>query len=114
MVVGAVLVLSLNSIVVSHGYLSQRSRDLIVANAFAEQKTEALRSQGYLSIPVGSTNITTELPAELAKPRSATLLVSTHTAAIKKLHLTITYNEQGKARTYSYTSLIGELGVGQN
>lgn len=113
LLVGAVLIISLNTIVVSHGYLSQSSRDVIVANAFAEQKIEALRSQGYLGLPVGTTDITSELPTELVRPRSSSLVVSTHTAAIKKIHMTITYNQQGAARTHTYTTLIGELGVGQ-
>ena len=113
LIVGAILILSLHSIVVSHGYLSQRSRDLLIANAYSEQKIEALRSKGYLSLANGTTNITSELPSELAKPRSASLVISSQTAAIKKVHLSLTYSEQGVARTYTYTTYIGELGVGQ-
>lgn len=113
LIVGALLILSLNSIVVSQGFLSERSRDLNTANAYAEQKIEAIRSAGYLGVTNGTTNLTNELPSELKRPRSATLVISDQSAALKKLNLTITYNEQGKTRTYSYITYIGELGVGQ-
>lgn len=112
-IVGAILLLALNNIVVSQGYLAQRSRDMNTANAYAEQKIEGIRSQGYLGISNGTTNLTNELPSELKGPRSATLVVSDQSPALKKLHLTITYNQQGTIRTESYVTYIGELGVGQ-
>jgi hypothetical protein len=113
-IVGAVLILGLHNIVTSHIYLSQRGRDLIIANAYAEQKIEALRSAGYLTLTNGTSNITAELPSELKAPRSASLTISDQTTAIKKVYLSVTYNEQGTPRTQTYTTYIGELGVGQN
>lgn len=113
LIVGAILVGSLHTIVLSHGFLAQRSRDLLVANAFAEQKIESLRSAGYLGLAIGTTNITSQLPAELGKPRSGTVIISTQATAIKKVRIVLTYNEQGKSRTYAYTTYVGELGVGQ-
>lgn len=114
LIVGAILILSLNNIVTSHVYLSQRGRDLLVANAFAEQKVESLRSQGYLTLLDGTTDITGELPTELKAPRNASLSITTFSAALKKINVSITYNEQGNARTHTYATYIGELGVGQN
>lgn len=114
LMVGAILVLSLNTIVNTHLYLSQRGRDLVIANAFAEQKIEALRSQGFLTLSDGTTSIAAELPSELKPPRSGSLIISTQSTAIKKVQLSLTYSEQGKARTHTYTTFIGELGVGQN
>ncbi len=113
LIVGAILVLSLNSIVSSHSYLTQRSRSLVMSNAFAEEKIEALRSAGYLGITNGTTSITSELPADLHKPRSGSLTISQETSAVKRVRLNITYNEQGASRTQTYTTFIGELGVGQ-
>lgn len=113
LIVGAIVVTGLNSIVTTQSYISQRGRDMILANSFAETKVEALRSQGFLSTPLGSTDITNELPAELNTPRSATMEISPHTTASKKITITMSYNEQGRQRTYSYSTLIGELGVGQ-
>lgn len=114
LVVGAILVLSLNTIVNSHLYLSQRGRDVVLANAFAEKKIEALRSRGFLTLNNGTTNITAEMPPELKTPRSGSVVITTQSAAIKKVRLSLTYNEQGNTRTQTYTTYIGELGVGQN
>lgn len=113
LIVGAILFLSLNNIVTSNSYLSQRSRDLMAANAFAEQKVESLRSAGYLTLIDGTNDISSELPDELNNPRTGTLVVSSQSTSIKKVHMTISYNEQGTSRTHSYTTYIGELGVGQ-
>lgn len=113
LIVGAVLVLSLNTIVVSHAYLSERSRNVVLANAFAEFKIESLRSAGYLGVTNGTYNITSELSSALGSPKSATLVISSYTSAIKKAHLTVTFNEQGTPRTQVYITYIGELGVGQ-
>lgn len=112
-VVGGILVLSINTILTSHAYLSQRGRDLILANAYAELKMESLRSIGFLGLTDGTTDITSELPSELSNSRSGTLTISSFSPSVKQVLITITYNEQGKSRTYNYKSLIGELGVGQ-
>lgn len=112
-IVGGILVLSLNNIVSTHVYLSQRGRDLSVANSYAEQKIEALRSKGFLTLSNGTTNVTSELPGELKSPRSASLNISSVSPAIKRVHLSVTYSEQGTARTQTYTTYVGELGVGQ-
>lgn len=113
LVVGAILILSLNTIVVTHAYLTQRSRSLVASNAYAEHKIEALRSAGYLQVPIGTTSLTNELPVDLQRPRSGSLVVSQFSTAVKEIRLTIDYNEQGKTRSHSYTTYIGELGVGQ-
>lgn len=113
LIVGAILVLSLNAIVSSHSFLTQRSRSLVVSNAYAEKKIEALRSAGYLGVTPGTTDITNELPSDLLKPRAASLTISQESSAVKRIRLNISYNEQGANRTQVYTTFIGELGVGQ-
>lgn len=113
LIVASVLVLSLHTIVTSHGYVSNRSKSVVLVNAFAEHKVEALRSAGFLNLTDGTTTVTSEMPGDLLAPRSAILTISSQTDAIKKIHLSITYNEQGASKTQTYTTYIGELGVGQ-
>gem|GEM_PF-508039 len=112
-VVGAIFATAINSVFTTHVYVSQRGRDLILANAYVEGKIEALRSKGFLGLSDGTTDIASELPAELKAPRSGTLVISSYNTAVKKVIATVTYNEQGKSRTYSYTTYVGELGAGQ-
>ncbi len=111
--VGAVLIGSVNTIYTNQLALSQQTRDTVLANAFAESKVESLRSKGYLGVTNGTTDISTELPAELGSPRSATLVVTNKSTSVKNIALTISYRSQGKTQTYSYTTYLGELGVGQ-
>ena|SRR3989344_349773 len=117
MLVGAILITSAILLYTSAGRISQRHRDVVVANAFVEKKVEALRSAGYLSLTDGTTDITSEMPAELQTPRSGSLQISPAvigaTTGLKKIDITLTYNDQGTSRTYDYTTYIGELGVGQ-
>ena len=112
-IVGSIIVGGVSLIIASQVHLSQRGRDLVIANAYVEHKIEALRSIGFLGLTDGSTSITTELPVELNSPRSGTLQISSFSSAIKKVDISLTYNDQGINRTYSYTTYVGELGVGQ-
>lgn len=113
MIVGAIFVTSINLVLTTQVYISQRSRDLIMANAFVEKKVEALRSQGFLTLTNGTTSITSELPTELSAPRSGSVVITTQSTATKKVVINVSYNEQGTTRSLSYTTFIGELGVGQ-
>lgn len=107
------MIIAVSVAVNAHSALAQRHRDTVIANAFANSKIEALRSQGFLGLSDGTTNITNELPTELKTPRSGSLVISSFSTAIKEVELSIAYNERGVTRTYTYTTLIGELGVGQ-
>lgn len=113
MVVGAIMMGSAILILTSGQRLAQRHRDLVVANAYVEQKIEALRSTGFLGLSSGTTDVTSEMPTELKLPRSGSLQIATPSSGLKKIDMSITYNDQGTSRTYTYTTYIGELGVGQ-
>lgn len=113
MFVGAILAGAVALFLAQHVHLAQRGRDVSVTNSFVENKVESLRSAGYLTLTNGTTDITSELPSELAKPRSATLTISDESVSIKQVDISVTYNDQGSARTYTYTTFVGELGVGQ-
>jgi len=112
-VVGPIIVGSAILLLVSHLHLSQRNRDLVIMNAYVENKVESLRSLGFAGLSDGTTSLSGELPAELSAPRSGSLQISTFSTAVKRVNISINYNDQGASRTYSYSTLIGELGVGQ-
>ena len=112
-VVGSIVCSAAIMLVVSHLHLSQQSRDIVLANAYVENKVESLRSIGYSGLTDGTTDISSELPSELNSPRSASQVISTQSAGLKKVDISVTYNDQGTNRTYSYTTYVGELGVGQ-
>ncbi len=111
--VGSIMVASLNQVVVTYLHVGQRGRYLNLANSYVEAKTEALRNAGYNSLTNGSTNLKPELPTQLPPSRNATLTVTDQATGLKKIDISISYNDQGQPNTFNYTTYIGELGVGQ-
>ena len=112
-IIAAIVVASASLIIGNYSHLSGKGRNLILSNSFVEAKAEALRSIGYNGLSDSATDISNELPAELATPRSASLQISAPGAGLKQIDITVTYSDQGTPRTYSYRTYIGELGVGQ-
>ena len=113
MIIGGLLAGSVALFLSLHTHIAQRGRDVSVTNSFVENKVESLRSAGYLTLLNGTTDITNELPSELKKPRSASMVISDEDTAIKRVDISVTYSDQGTPRTYTYSTLVGELGVGQ-
>lgn len=111
--VSAVFIGAVTTLIIQNTRMAGRTRDIAVANSFVENKVESLRSIGYLGLALGTASLTSELPAELNTPRSATQIISTASTSVKKVDISITYNDRGKPKTYSYTTFVGELGVGQ-
>lgn len=92
--------------------LNNRARDLTLISIVAENKIESLRSVGYNSVAVGTTDFSNELPQELASPKSASFTV-TQNAGTKTIDVTVSYTDYRRLSTIRYKSLISETGVGQ-
>jgi Tfp pilus assembly protein PilW len=112
-VVGVLLILSMNFIVNNYIHLGQRGRNLTTANAYVEAKVEALRNAGYNGLNTGTTNLAAELPAQLTGPKSGTMVISQPQDGLKQIDISIAFNDNGNSRTYTYKTYVGELGVGQ-
>lgn len=112
-VIGALFFAAVSNLISNNAYLSERAKDVATTNSFIENKVEELRSAGYLSLVNGAIDVTSELPSELQSPKTGTVTVSSQSTSIKRVVVSVTYNDQGEAKTYSYTTFIGELGVGQ-
>jgi prepilin-type N-terminal cleavage/methylation domain-containing protein len=111
-VVGGILVVSLNGIVNNYLRLGQKSRNLTLVNSYVEGKVEGLRNIGYNGLNFGTTDVSGELPSGISLPDSGSMQVTTPSVGIKQVDISVTYYDQGVNRTYSYTTYIGELGVG--
>lgn len=104
---------SISLAVVSINRINDRASDLTLANSLAENKLETLRSQGYNSLTDGTVSFTGELPDTFTAPRSADYTVSSPTAGLKEITLSIQYTDQGITRDLNYKSVMSELGVAQ-
>lgn len=111
--VAGIMIGSLSTVVTTYVHTAQRGRYLNIANAYVEAKVESLRNTGYNGITVGTTSLTSDLPTQLPPNRTASMIITSPSAGIKQADITISYNDQGKSSSYSYTTYIGELGVGQ-
>ncbi|HVC36353.1 MAG TPA: prepilin-type N-terminal cleavage/methylation domain-containing protein [Candidatus Dormibacteraeota bacterium] len=111
--VGAIVIASLNQLVSGYLHVSQRGRYLSLANSYVEGKVEALRNIGYNSLVAGSYSLTSQLPSQLPPSRSGTMQITAPATGLKQIDITLSYQDQGLTNSYSYTTYIGELGVGQ-
>jgi type II secretory pathway pseudopilin PulG len=93
--------------------INNRSRDLALANMMAQNKAELLRSSGFNSINVGTTDFSGDLPSTLSNPKSASYTVSLPEAGIKEVAITISYKDINTTRTVNYLTKISELGINQ-
>lgn len=107
------LVPALIGFVTTLNRLNDRARDFTLVNSIAENKIESLRSAGYTTLTNGTTTFSSELPTTLGSPKTATYVVSTPSAGMKQVDLTIVYRDYGTNQTLQYRTYIGELGVGQ-
>jgi prepilin-type N-terminal cleavage/methylation domain-containing protein len=112
-VVGTLLTISANTAINTYLHLGKSSRNLILANSYVEGKVESLRNIGYNGLAIGTTSLTGELPSGLQSPHGGSLQVSNSSTGLKQIDISVTYTDRGVSQTYSYTTLIGELGVGQ-
>lgn len=111
-VIGTMFIIITNQIVNNYVYLGQKSRNVVLANSYVEGKIEDLRNSGYNSLNLATTDLTSELPSQLVGPKNASVTISSLQTGIKKIVISVTYNDQGISRTYSYSTYVGELGVG--
>ena len=111
-VLAGVLIGTLTQVVTTYVHLAKRGRYLNLANSFVEAKVEALRNSGYNALTIGTASLNSELPSQLPPGKSASM-VTTQETGLKRIVITVAYNDNGQSNSYSYTTLIGELGVGQ-
>jgi prepilin-type N-terminal cleavage/methylation domain-containing protein len=93
--------------------LNSRARNLAIANIVAESKAEELRGLGFNALPLGTTDMSAELPAQLNAPRSANYTIANTSPGIAEITLSVSFNDVGQTRTLTYKTIVSELGVGQ-
>ena len=93
--------------------INNGARELVLTNMAAQNKIESLRSIGYNSVNNGTVSFTSELPATINSPKSASYTVTTPQVGIKQIDVSISYTEYKTTRSVAYRTYISELGVGQ-
>lgn len=104
---------SLSSIFISIRNIQVQTAMYDTANRAAAREIESLRNDSYATLTAGQTiNFTSDLPTTLPN-RSGIAVVSSPSEGIRRVDATVTYKSQGKTRTLTLSSLIGEIGITQ-
>lgn len=93
--------------------VNNRARDLSLANMVAQNKVELLRSAGYNSVSLGTTDFSSELPSTLGSPKSASYTVTSPETGVKEVTVSISYKDYRTTRDLQFKTYVSELGVGQ-
>lgn len=80
----------------------------------AQTEVESLRNNNYSQLTAGQTiDFSSQLPSFLPSPRSGSVVISEPTAGIKRVDVTVSYQENGNTRNVELSSLIGVIGISQ-
>ena len=104
---------SISSVFISIRNIQLQNRYLDTANRAAAREIESLRNDSYATLVAGTTiDFTSSVPATLPN-RSGSAVISSPAADLRRVDATVTYKAQGKTRTVTLSSLIGEIGITQ-
>lgn len=114
-VVAGIFIIVMSTAVSSLNSLNARAEKLSIANGIAEAKIEELRSGSFLSLPSDGTvvDFTLELPDILPDPTSAEYTVTDISSSTKRVDVSVQYDDFKNNRVLVFSTVIGELGVGQ-
>lgn len=84
------------------------------ATLAAQREIETLRNSNYNDLAAGSTiTFTTDLPAELPKPKTGVAAVTEPVPGLKRVDITVTYRHAGQDKQVKVSSMIGIIGITQ-
>ncbi|MGE5312966.1 MAG: type IV pilus modification PilV family protein [Acidobacteriota bacterium] len=109
MILFGIVVITVGMLINVLTQMNNYTSDTVTATSIVQNKVESLRSKGYNSVPVGTVDFSSELPATLPQPRSAQYVISQVSLPTRSITVTITYG----GKSHVYTTFIGELGVAQ-
>lgn len=108
-----IVTLGIANLFYSIQYIQRQSNYLDRATRAAQRQVEVLRNNSYNSLPLGETNFTNQLPDSLPNDRSGTVQVTEPSPGLKRVDVTVSYNDGGKQQQVTLSSLIGVIGLSQ-
>lgn len=109
-----IITASLSSLFISTQNIQKKTTYMDTAIRAAQREVEVLRNDNYSTLTAGQTiDFTSQLPTSLPSSRNGTAVVSEPVADLKRVDVTVTYNEGGKQQKVILSSLIGVIGITQ-
>ena len=113
-VITGLVTLAITSLFISTEKSQYSAMLLESATRAGEQQVEALRNNNYTTLEPGQTiDFTNDLPEILPTPRTGTVSVSQPVDGLRRVDVSITYNDRGETKDVVLSSLIGQIGIGQ-
>ena len=117
--VGTIVVIGIASVGIANlfysmQYMQRQSGYLDTATRSAQREIEVLRNSTYNSLVAGqSINFTNDIPDTIPRSKNGTVTVSEPSPGLKRVDVTVSYNDGGKQQQVSLSSLIGVIGLAQ-
>lgn len=109
-----IMVIAIVSLYITIENTQSKSYHLEMATRAGEKQIESLRNSQYGAlVPDTTMDFSSELPDELPDPKTGSVYVSEPELGLRRVDVTITYNERGGAKTVKQSSFIGIIGIGQ-
>ncbi len=112
--------ISFNSLFVSVLRISDRSSEFVLANSSTAQKMQAYENTNFDNIGTGGVleeveieDFESDLPSELNEPRSAKVYATMLSPTLKRVRVTVMYQDFSDGEEVTYVSLIHESGLGR-
>lgn len=95
-------------------YTQRSARYQTTATRAAQREIEILRNSTYNSLTAGQNiTFTNDLPSALPGAKSGVVAVTEPSAGLKRVDVTVSYTDNGKAQSVKLTSYIGVIGISQ-
>ncbi len=94
--------------------MQRKTYHLELATRAGERQVESLRNSHYASLEPGvPIDFSSELPDDLANPKTGVVEVSEPSDGLRRVDITITYKDGSRTQTVKQSSLIGVIGIAQ-
>lgn len=109
-----VVALGIASLFYNIQFVQRNSNYLDRATRAAQKEVEVLRNNSYNALTVGEDiDFSSELPDELPNGSTGTVVVTEPSPGLKRVDVTVDYNDGNKPQSVTLSSMIGVIGLSQ-
>lgn len=109
-----VVALGIASLFYNIQFVQRNSNYLDRATRAAQKEVEVLRNNSYNALTVGEDiDFSSELPDELPNGSTGTVVVTEPSPGLKRVDVTVGYNDGNKPQSVTLSSMIGVIGLSQ-
>lgn len=109
-----VVTLGIASLFYNIQFVQRQSNYLDRATRAAQKEVEVLRNNSYNALTAGEEiDFSSQLPSELPSGSTGTVAVTEPSPGLKRVDVTVSYNDGNKPQSVTLSSMIGVIGLSQ-